>query len=192
MKNFRVYLIWMMLLFLGLMGWAQEQQAKNSLSLRLGYGIPYSSTFNKEYVPAVNAQVKETAEYLQNLGFSSSYLPMHKLSGLILMGVELEVKATQQFWLVLGSEFWSKGLNTALDVAGNIDEVSYTIQDVGKMNFYVIPILATVRINLPFEMARIYLGGGLGYYLSYLTIKQQWNWLENSEAIDTGSRDLRA
>jgi len=192
MKNSRVFLIWFMVLFMGVMGWAQDQQVKNSLSLKLGYGLPSSSTFNKEYRTAVNAQVKDTAEYLQGLGLSSSYLPMHKLSGLILMGAELEIKATQQFWLVLGSEFWTRRLNTALDVAGKINEVSYTIQDEGKINFYVIPILATVRINLPFEIARIYLGGGLGYYLSYLTIKQQWNWLENSEAVDTDLRDLRA
>lgn len=171
---------------------ASAEESRTVFSFKIGYSVPYSSTFNKEYVPAVNDELINTAEYLQGLGLSSSYLKMHKLSGLLLLGGEFEVKASQQFWLAFGSEFWTRSLNSALDVSGKIADVSYTVQEEGKINFYVVPILATIRINLPFEIARIYIGGGAGYYFGHLVLKQHWLWQEGSDTIDTGSRDLTA
>ncbi len=184
--------ILVLLLFFGLLGSGRAQNSRVSLSLKAGYGMPYSSTFNKEYVPAVNTELKDMAEFLKDFGLNSSYLKIHKLRGLILFGTELEIKATQQFWLVIGSEFWLKTLNTALDASGTVDNVNYNIQDQGEIKFYVLPVLATVRINLPFEMARIYIGGGGGYYFSWLRMEHQWNWMSGSDYIDFNSRKVIA
>lgn len=192
MADKKTKLILMLLLVLGLLGSGRAQNSRVTLSLKAGYGMPYSSTFNKEYVPAVNSELKDMAEFLKDFGLSSSYLQIHKLRGLILFGTELEIKATQQFWLVIGSEFWLKTMTTALDASGTVSDINYSIQDQGEIRLYVLPILATVRINLPFEVARIYIGGGGGYYFSWLRMEQQWSWMSGSDYIDFNSRKVLA
>lgn len=168
--------------------WVLAQQSPVSFSLRGGYYLPSSSTFNKDYVPVVNNNFNELNTYLTDIGLKGTVQEFKKMTGAAIFGGEFEFKASEQFSLVLGAEYSQKTFTGFLDSSGTIEEVSYEVTEESKFRMSVIPIYGTFRINLPVRVARVYIGGGAGYYLGRIKAEEQWSWVQGSETVDTGTR----
>lgn len=178
------------LLALSVLAYAGD--SKFSLSLRGGYYLPVTSTFNDDYLPAVNQYLNELNSYLTSLDFTSTVSEMKKLKGGAVFGGELEIFASQQFSIALGAEYWSKKTAGSIDSEGTIDDVSYQISEGSLIKTTVIPIVATFRVNLPFKSFRAYIGGGVGYYLGKVKVEDSWSWIEGSETVDSGTREVKS
>ncbi len=176
------------LLAMSTLAYAQEDNRKFSFSLKGSYFIPYSKTFNKQLRPAINKDLNALESYLKELGLTSYLNEMSRMSGAFNFGGELEVRASEQVGLALGADYAFRTLTTSLDSSGTVSSVSYGVTETGKIGLSVIPITATVRINLPFSKIKAYMGGGLGYYFARYTEKESWTWVEGDETVDTGSR----
>jgi hypothetical protein len=168
------------------------QDSRLSFSLRGGYYIPSSSTFNKEYVPAVNNNLSDFASYLKDLGLSGGHRDMGKMNGTVVLGGEFELKAGPQFFIVLGAEYLFKGFENNLEMTGNVEQVAVEVIHQGKVRMSSLPILATIRINLPVSAVRVYMGGGAGYYFSQVSLLEKWVWLENQVEVSSGERKIVA
>ncbi|HRD01973.1 MAG TPA: hypothetical protein PLP57_04935 [Candidatus Saccharicenans sp.] len=176
------------LLVMSTLAYAQEDRQKFSFSIRGSYFIPYSKTFNKQLRPAINSDLGALDSYLKDLGLTSYLGEMSKMGGAFNFGGEFEVRASEQVGLALGADYAFRTLIASLDSGGTVGLISYGITETGKIGLSVIPITATVRINLPFSKVRAYMGGGLGYYFARYTEKESWAWMEGDETVDTGSR----
>jgi hypothetical protein len=186
-KN-KVKIIFIMLLALSVLSYAQETKSKFSWSVKLGYFIPRSATFNNQYVPAVNDNLNALNTYLKDFGLTGQVANMSKMSGAVDFGSELELQVSDQLSLVLGAEYSKRTLSAILISSGTVNLISYNVNQTGKMSFSVVPLLVTFRLNLPITLIRTYIGGGVGYYLAQVTEKEDWTWTETEETIDTGSR----
>ncbi|MDD8020046.1 MAG: outer membrane beta-barrel protein [Acidobacteriota bacterium] len=176
------------LLTLSVMAYAQEEKQKFSFSIRGSYFIPLSSTFNNQLRPATNENLHALVTYLKDFGLTSFYNEMGKMNGAINIGGEFEVRATEQFSLAFGVDYAFKTLSTSVNSGGTVDSISYSVNETGEVGLSVLPITATFRINLPFSKIRAHIGGGLGYYLARYTEKESWQWIEDEESIDSGTR----
>ncbi len=168
------------------------QDSKVAFSLRGGYYIPSSSTFNNEYISVVNNNLLEFAQYLQDLGLSGGYRNMGKLNGAIIFGGEFEFKVGPQFYIVLGSEYLFKNFENNLEMIGSVEDLAVEVIHQGKVKMSSLPILATIRIDLPVTAVRVYFGGGAGYYLSRVSLEENWLWQENLVAVSSGERKIKA
>jgi len=168
------------------------EDSKFSFALRGGYYLPFTSTFNDDYLPAINQNFNELDSYFKSLDFTSTVTQMKKLNGGAVFGGEFEIFASEQFSIVFGAEYWSKKTTGTIDAEGTIDEVSYQISEGSLTKASVIPIVATIRINLPFKNFRAYIGGGVGYYLGKVKVEDSWSWIEGSETVDSGTREIKS
>ncbi|MBC7350003.1 MAG: hypothetical protein H5U05_08535 [Candidatus Aminicenantes bacterium] len=163
-----------------------------TFSLRGGYYVPSSSTFNKQYVPAVNASLKQLSDFLADLGLSGASRNLSEITGIISFGGELEIKTGPQFYVALGSEYLFKNVTNELKLAGTIEGVAVDVSQEGKIGLSSLPVLLTIRINLPITTVRVYLGGGIGYYFNRAVINEKWLWQENLIKVSEGSRKIVA
>jgi len=163
-----------------------------SFSLRGGYYLPISSTYNDEYRAAVNANLSDLNSYLTELGLSGSLTELPKFKGTFIFGGEFELYGGQQFTLALGTEFLTKSFKSQLKASGDVDEVAWSVEQNGKARVSVLPILGTIRINLPVEVVRVYIGGGAGYYLGRVVIREDWTWTEEGIQAYSGNREIKA
>ena len=176
------------LLALSVLASAQEDNRKFSFSLRGGYFIPHSKTFNNELRPVINNDLKALEAYLKDFGLTNYLGEMSKMSGAVNVGGEVEIRASEQVGLALGVDYAFRTLTASLDSGGTVDSVTYGVTETGKIGLSVMPITATVRINLPFSVIKAYMGGGLGYYFARYTEKESWTWTQGEDTVDTGSR----
>jgi opacity protein-like surface antigen len=89
------------------------------------------------------------------------------------IGGEMEVFISDRFSLALGAEF---GKSTPSDVRfseGDISNQFVNARSAFETKASLIPILGTVRINIPFKKFRAYIGAGAGLYLGKLRINWQ-------------------
>jgi len=166
--------------------------SKFSFSLKGGYYLPSSSSYNNDYVPMVNNNINELNSYLTSLGFTNTVNELKKLGGSLVLGGELEFFASDQVAIVLGAEYWWKNSSGSLDSSGTLAEVTYGVAESSRVKMSVLPILGTLRVNLPFKGLRAYLGGGAGYYLGQVVIEETWNWTEDAETVDSGTREIKS
>lgn len=169
-------------------GWVLAQPSRFSFSLRAGYYLPASSTFNKDYVPVINNNFSELNTYLTSLGFKGTLQEFKKMTGGAIFGGEFEIQTSDQFSLVFGTEYFQKTFSGFLDSTGTVEEISYEVTEEGRFRLSVIPIYGTFRINLPVKVARVYIGGGAGYYLGRIKAEEQWSWVQGSENVEAGNR----
>lgn len=163
-----------------------------AFSLRGGYYVPSSTTFNKQYVPAVKDSLKQLSDYLSGLGLAGVSRNLSELSGVISFGGELEFRTGPQFFVVLGSEYMLKSVSSELKVSGTVESVAFEVSQEGKITMSSLPVLLTIRVNLPITTVRVYLGGGIGYYFNRAVIDEKWLWQENMLKISEGSRKVVA
>ncbi|MGB9764989.1 MAG: hypothetical protein ACPLZD_06510 [Candidatus Saccharicenans sp.] len=176
------------LLALSVLTYGQESKSKFSFSIKGGYFAPRSSTFNGQYITAVNTNLNDLNSYLTNFGLSGLVNKMGKMTGGADFGGELEVQASDQLSLALGAEYAFRTLTAALSSSGTVNLVSYSATEVGKTSLAVAPLTVTFRLNLPVTVARIYIGGGVGYYLGRVTEVENWTWTQGDDTVDTGTR----
>ncbi|MDI6849473.1 MAG: hypothetical protein QME69_06740 [Candidatus Saccharicenans sp.] len=188
MKKIRALLVACLVLAVAAIG----AEPRLSFSLRGSYYVPSSTTFNKEYVPAVNASLKQLSDFLADLGLSGTSRKLSEISGTFSFGGELEFKAGPQFFIALGAEYIFKNLQTDLAVSGNVEQVAIDVNQQGKVGLSSLPLLLTIRINLPITTVRVYLGGGVGYYFNRAVITERWLWQENLIKVSEGSRKIVA
>lgn len=163
-----------------------------TFSIKGSYYVPVSSTFNKEYVPAVNENLKQLSTFLSNSGLSGLSQNLGEITGIISAGGELEFRTGPQFYLVLGSEFVYKRLTSGLKVSGVVQTITIEVTQDGKVALSSIPAYLTFRVNIPVPNFRLYIGGGLGYYYNRAVITEKWEWKENLVKISEGSRKVVA
>lgn len=163
-----------------------------AFSLRGSYYVPSSTTFNKEYVPAVNASLKQLSDFLAEVGLAGTSRNLAEISGTFSFGGELEFKAGPQFFVALGAEYIFKNVQSELNVSGTVDQVAIEVAQQGKVGLSSLPLLLTIRINLPITTLRVYLGGGAGYYFNRAVITERWRWLENLMKISESDRKIVA
>ncbi len=161
-------------------------------SLRGSYYVPSSTTFNKEYVPVVNDSLKQLSGFLAEMGLSGTGRNLSEITGTFSFGGELEFKAGPQFFVALGAEYIFKNVQSELSLAGTVQEVAVDVSQQGKVGLYSLPVLLTIRINLPITAVRVYLGGGAGYYFNRAVITERWLWQENLIKVSEGSRKIVA
>lgn len=163
-----------------------------TFSLRGGYYVPSSTTFNKHYVPAVNASLKQLSDSLADLGLSGASRNLSEIAGVLSFGGELEFKAGPQFFLALGAEYFFKNVSNELSLSGTVQQVAVDVSQQGKVGLSSLPVLLTIRVNLPITTVRVYLGGGVGYYFNRAVITEKWLWQENLNKVAEGSRKVVA
>lgn len=163
-----------------------------AFSLRGLYYVPASTTFNKEYVPAVNDNLRQLSNFLSNLGLSGTSWNMAEITGIISLGGELEIRTGSQFYIALGGEYIFKKVRSDLRVEGNVQGISVDVSQEGEVSLSSIPVLLTIRIDIPVTAVRVYLGGGAGYYFNRAVINEKWLWQESLVSVSEGSRKVVA
>ncbi|MCX8159420.1 MAG: hypothetical protein N3G18_00625 [Candidatus Saccharicenans sp.] len=188
MKKIRLLLVALVILATAAIG----AEPRLAFSLRGSYYVPSSTTFNKEYVPAVNASLKQLSDFLADMGLAGTSQNLAEITGTFSFGGELEFKAGPQFFVALGAEYIFKNVKSELNVSGTVEEVAVDVAQQGKVGLSSLPLLLTIRINLPITTVRVYLGGGVGYYFNRAVITEKWRWQENLINISEGSRKVVA
>jgi len=105
---------------------------------------------------------------------------------------ELESRPDRSFFVALGAEYIFKNVQSELNLSGSIEEVAVEVSQQGKVGLSSLPLLLTIRINLPITTVRVYLGGGVGYYFNRAVITERWLWQENLTTVEEGSRKIVA
>ncbi|MGB9894231.1 MAG: hypothetical protein ACPLRA_07420, partial [Candidatus Saccharicenans sp.] len=59
---------------------------KVAFSLRGGYYLPISTTFNDEYIPAVKANLNDLNSYFTEMGLTGSFTELPKFRGSFIFG----------------------------------------------------------------------------------------------------------
>jgi hypothetical protein len=84
------------LLALSVLAYAQEDKRKFSFSIRGGYFIPHSKTFNNELRPVINNDLNALETYLKDFGLTNYLGEMSKMNGAVDFGGEIEVRAVNR------------------------------------------------------------------------------------------------
>lgn len=65
--------------------------------------------------------------------------------------------------------------------------------DILKMSIKasLVPITVSLRAH-PLTKIDGYIGGGAGYYMGKIIMKEEWNYQMNGESYDSGSREIES
>lgn len=117
--------------------------------------------------------LRDVADSLKGSGISSRDIGLSFLKTTSSIGGEMEVFFTNRFSLALGAEFRSNSPRDARLSAGTVNTQFFNGNSAFEAKASLIPILGTVRFNLPFHKFRAYFGAGAGLYVGKLRINWQ-------------------
>lgn len=152
-------------------------QAKKriGISIKGGFYSPLSSTLNNKYIPQINQAFVSMATGLGSFGLSTELAVIEKIGGSTTYGGEIELFFMPHFSLALSGEYWEKkALSASVDATGNIEGSSFNTNMKYVMDVSLIPIVGTIRYNLPYKRLVGYLGFGVGYYIG--KINYSWEY----------------
>ncbi len=186
--KFKTFIILTLLFPLLLMA----EEKKIALSLKGGFYSPSSSTYNNEVIPPVNNSLTEFNAWLSSTGLKSNLDELDEIKGGIVFGGEVEFFVSRQFSFSFGADYWKQTPKASVGASGTVGGDSYDISDKYQINFSLIPIFTTLRVSLPSEMFRAYIGAGIGYYMGKIVLKEEWDLKENGVSVEKGSHELES
>lgn len=166
---------------------------KLSINLRCGYYLPSSSTYNDELVPAISANLYSLNAWLLEEGLTANLTELGKINGRILCGGELEFYPVSRFSVAVGAQIWQNNLPPgSLKGGGTIDNIPYDISEKISIKASLVPIVISLRAHFLTGKIDGYIGGGAGYYMGKLVIKEEWNYQISGDSYDSGSREIES
>jgi hypothetical protein len=106
-------------------------------------------------------------------GFSKNDVGMSFLKTTASVGGEMEVFLSDRFSIALGAEFRSNSPSDIRLASWEISTQFLNANSAFETKATLIPILGTVRFNVPFKKFRAFIGAGAGLYLGKLRINWQ-------------------
>ncbi len=186
--KFKIFLISILSFSVLLIG----EEKRIAFSLRGGLYTPSSSTYNDEVLPPVNNSFTEFNAWLSSAGLKSNMNELDEIKGGMTFGGEIEFFVSRSFSLAIGAEHWIQKPKASIEATGKISGDSYEISDEFEVSASLIPIVATLRVNLPSERFRAYIGAGMGYYMGKIVLKEEWDWKENGVSFEKGSYEIES
>jgi hypothetical protein len=168
------------------------EEKRIAFSLKGGLYSPSSTTYNEEVVPPVNNAFTEFNAWLSSAGLKANMNELDEIKGGMTFGGEVEFFVTSKFSFAFGAEYWKKTPEAFVEASGTVSGDSYDISDKYKIDFSLIPIFTTLRVSLPSERFRAYLGAGIGYYMGKVVLREEWDWKENGISFEKGSHEVES
>ncbi|MBC7350172.1 MAG: hypothetical protein H5U05_09390 [Candidatus Aminicenantes bacterium] len=166
---------------------------KFSLSFRCGYYQPSSSTYNNGVNPAINANLNILNAWLIEEGLTTELTELGKMSGKILFGGELEFFAVNKLSVAVGAQVWQNSLpQGSLHGTGTIDDIPVDVSEKMSVKASLIPITVSLRAHYLAGKIGGYIGGGAGWYMGKVIMKEEWNFQSNGETYDSGTREIES
>ncbi len=168
------------------------EEKRIAFSLRGGLYTPSSSTYNDEVLPPVNNSFTEFTAWLSSAGLKTNLDELDEIKGGMTYGGEVEFFVSRNLSFAIGAEYWIQKPKASIKASGSISGDSYEISDEFEVSASLIPVVATLRVGLPSERFRAYIGGGIGYYMGKVFIKEEWDWKENGISFEKGSHEIES
>lgn len=185
LKTFFVLLLFSFAFLIG-------EEKRIAFSLKGGFFTPSSTTYNNDIVPFVNNSLTEFNAWLSSAGLKSNMDELDEIKGGITFGGEVEFFVSSKFSFAIGAEYWRKIPQASVEASGKINGDSYEISERYKIDTSLIPVIATLRISLPSDNFRAYIGGGVGYYMGKVVLKEEWDWKENGISFEKGEHEIES
>lgn len=148
-----------------------DEKDKRSMTNKFSLSS-YSSSLNKG-ASTDNVKMSVVSVSLKGTRSSSRDVGLSFLKTTKSIGGEMEIFLTDRFSLALGAEFRSNSPSDVRLSAGEISTHFSNGNSAFETNASLIPILGTIRFNVPFQKFRAYFGAGAGLYLGKLRISWQ-------------------
>ena len=148
-------------------GEKEEQGTHKKFSL-----VAYSDAL-KQGVSKEKPELRDVTVSLKGAGISFRGMGLSFLKTSTSIGGEMEVFLSRRFSLALGAEFRSNSPADARLSSGSVSTQFFNGNSAFEVNASLIPILGTVRFNVPFHKFRAYMGAGAGLYIGKLRINWQ-------------------
>jgi len=143
--------------------------------------------------PALNANLKNLDTWLIEEGFTTNLTELRKINGKILFGGELQFSPVPIFSVAVGAQMWQNSLpQGSLQGRGTIDDIPYDILEKMSIKASLVPITVSLRAHPLTGKIDGYIGGGAGYYMGKIIMKEEWNYQMNGESYDSGSREIES
>lgn len=168
------------------------EEKRITFSLKGGLYTPSSSTYNNEVLPPVNNSLTRFNAWLSSMGLKSNLDELDEIKGGITFGGEVEFFVSREFSFSFGAEYWKRTPEASIKASGTVSGDSYEISYKSQIEFSLIPVFTTLRVSLPSEMFRVYIGAGIGYYMGKIVLKQEWDEKENGISFEKGSHELES
>ncbi len=185
----RVFVI-LGILFISLSSFGAEKRV--AISFRAGLYSPSSQTYNDDVIPPINNMLTEFTAWLSSAGLNAKLDELDEIKGGMTYGGEIEFFVVPQFSLAFGAELWKKKPSASVKANGVVGGDSYDISEDYQIEASLTPLLLTLRVNLSSERFRAYLGGGAGYYMGKILVKDEWDWKENGVSFEKGSHQIES
>jgi hypothetical protein len=145
----------------------EEPTTKKKFSL-----VAYENAM-KGKVSTENSMLRDVSVSFRGTQASSRDVGLSFLKTTTSIGGEMEVFLSSRFSLALGAEFRSNSPSDARLSAGTVSTQFLNGNSAFEAKASLIPILGTVRFNVPFHRFRAYFGAGAGLYIGKLRINWQ-------------------
>jgi len=163
------------------------------ISFRGGFYSPSSKLLNNELISPINQYFKDLASSSESdWGFAVNLDEVENIKANSIYGIEIEFFIISKISFLLSAEYWKKNSSGLLNISGDWWGNSYDITQNYGIEVFIIPIVGSLRLNVPYKRFNFFVGGGAGYYLSEIKINFNEDWKENGTSYFTYDYDIKA
>lgn len=152
-------------------GFGSDDSQKRITEREFSLAYPYWQY--GQSISTYKPKLRTVSTSLRGNEFSSRGLGLSFLKTTTSIGGEMEFFISNRFSLALGAEFRSHSPSDMRLSAGEISTQFFNGRSAFETKASLIPVVGTVRFNIPLQKFRAYFGAGAGLYLGKLRVSWQ-------------------
>jgi len=148
-----------------------DDRGPYSLGIRLGFFGPISTTLNQEWIKARNADMTILSRTFSALNYSVSQDSLLPITDNTAFGGEFEYRFGNRMSLVIGAEYVRFKRTGSVQAFSIVDGAAVSADFLISSRVSALPLMAGVKRTFTVIGANAYIGAGVGYYLSRLSVE---------------------